>query len=249
VIRVRAQRGPDRTVVAEIRGVTPWRPVQIVGSTPGATVAMVQTAACLISGDDIRIEVVVGAGAQLELIELGATIAHHVRGGSNCQLAIDVTLEPAATLVWGAAPLISAGGSRLQRIVNADLAAGAVALLRDTTVFGRNDEPGGALLSTLHVTHDGRPLLHEQLDTTDESLAGSPVVLGNAGLLDSLLLLGTRDPDCPAGTMSLAGAGAVWRQLPTESPPHLSDGDLVWERWHALVRSSATGSAHDEIEA
>jgi urease accessory protein len=248
VIRVRAQRGPQRTAVAEIRGVVPWRPVQTAGSAPEATVVMVQTTACLVSGDDIRIEVEVGTGAQLQLLELGATIAHHVRGGRGCRLEIDVRLDPGAKLIWAAAPLISTRGSHLQRIVNADLAAGAIALLRDTTVFGRADEPGGAVENTLRATHDGSPLLHERLNTTDDALASSPVVLGSAGLLDSLLLLGIRDAAAPSGTMSLAGAGALWRRLPGGKPSNLSDGDTVWERWRGLVRSQAVGSAH-EIEA
>jgi urease accessory protein len=220
-----------------MRGVVPWRPLLVESFAPDATVVLVQSAACLVSGDDIRIEVEVGAGAQLELLELGATIAHHVRGGCGCRLAIKATLEHGARLVWAAAPLISARGSNLERTVAADLAADAIALLRDTTVFGRTDESGGVLDSTVRATHGGSALLHEWLSTADDTLAGSPVVLGRARLLDSLLLLGTRDPEAPTGTMALAGPGALWRRLAAGEAASLSEGDAVWERWRALVRS------------
>jgi urease accessory protein len=238
VIRVRAQRWPRRTVLAEIRGVVPWRPVPINGSPPDATVVLVQTAACLVSGDDVRIEVEVGAGARLEMLELGATIAHHVRRGPGCQLEINATLGAGARLVWAAAPVISARGSNLKRIVNAELAAGAIALLRDTTVFGRADEPGGVLESAVRVTHDGSALLHERLSTSDDVLAASPLVLGSAGLLDSLLLLGTRDPEAPTGTMGFAGPGALWRRLAVGGAGSLSEGDAVWARWRSLAGSA-----------
>lgn len=111
-VRVVARAGPRGTTLPELRGTVPWRPQPVHGTT--ATVVLVQTAACLLAGDDVRIEITVGDRARLELRELGATVVHHRRGGAAARLAIEIVVGHDATLVWGTAPLISAAGSALR---------------------------------------------------------------------------------------------------------------------------------------
>jgi urease accessory protein len=242
VIRVAARRSPGGTIVPELRGSVPWRPHLVPSSRASAavraaTVVLVQTGACLVAGDDVRLEIEVGAGARLALRELGATIAHHVRAGSAARLTIEVVLEPDAVLVWAAAPLISARGSELVRSLRVTLAPGAVALLRETTVFGRADEPAGALDSRLDATAAGDALLHERLVTGDASLARSPVMMGDARVLDSVLLLGRRDHGRSTDVMDLAGPGSVWRGLNSDTAAVITAGDQVWARWQAMIDS------------
>lgn len=256
LIRVVARRGACGTVVPELRGTVPWRPRLMAGGAapgdgvPGATggtaasVLLVQTGACLLAGDDVRIEVEVEAGARLEIRELGATIAHHVRGGRRARLAIEIIAGPRARLAWAAAPVISSAGSHLQRTLNVALGADATALLRETTVFGRTGETAGVIESIVRATTDGGPLLHERLTTADAALAASPVVAGGARQLDAVLLLGRPAPEPEAGdpergVMRLAGPGAIWRALSRDGAGGLAAGDLIWERWLKLPGAQA----------
>jgi urease accessory protein len=234
-VRVVARAGPRGTTVPELRGTVPWRPQPVRGDSGSATVALVQTAACLLAGDDVHIEIAVGDGARLVLRELGATVVHHGRGGPAARLVVDIAVGCDATLAWAAAPLISAAGSALQRSVSVTLATGAVALLRDATVLGRAGEPGGLLDAHLRATADGVVLLDERLTTADPTLAGSPVMFGDARVLDSVILLG-RGPDRNAvGVMELAGPGAVWRRLDDGAGPGMNDGDARFDHWHHMI--------------
>jgi urease accessory protein len=172
----------------------------------------VQTAATLVSGDDCAIELELGPNASLDILETGATIAHHVRDGPPARMRIDILLGAGARLRWLGRPLVLAAGCALHRTTHVDLADGARALLRETVVLGRSGQQPGALTSRMRATLGGRPLLHEQLDTSDLALLRSPVVAGEAEVLDTLLLLGDRGEELP-GSTQLAGPGTVWRSL------------------------------------
>lgn len=244
MIRVVARRGAGATTVPELRGSVPWRPHLVPGAgssatSPelGATVVLVQTGACLLAGDDVRLEIEVGAGARLTLRELGATIAHHVRAGSAARLTIDVMVQSGGTLAWSAAPLISARGSELVRHLRVALEPGAVALLRETTVFGRAGESAGVLDSRLDAAVAGDPLLRERLVTVDSTLAGSPVMLGDARVLDSVLLLGRRDDGRSGEVMDLAGPGSVWRRLDRDTAAGIASGDRIWAGWRSMINT------------
>jgi urease accessory protein len=238
VVRVVARAGPRGTTVPELRGIIPWRPQPVRGNPGVATVVLVQTAACLLAGDDVRLEVEVGVGAQLTLRELGATIVHHGRGGPPARLAVRVRLETGATLRWAAAPLISSAGSAVRRTLHIDAGPEAVALVRDTLVLGRAGEGGGGVVdSHLRAEHDGRALLDERLETGDGALLSSPAMLGRARVLDAVMLLGRR-ADAPAeGTLELAGPGAVWRSMGPPEEPGMNKGDTVWNQWERSIDS------------
>lgn len=211
---VHAERRGGRTVLTTLRAAAPWapRPLRDASGSGAACVALVQTAATLLSGDDARIELVLGDGAALDVVETGATVAHHVRAGPPAALSVAVTLAAGARLRWLARPLVLAHGSAVERETRVALAAGAQALLRETVVLGRSDEPPGALRSRMRAVHDGRPLLHEQLDTDDLAALRSPVVAETAAVLDAIVLLGARGADVP-GSTQLAGPGTSWRAL------------------------------------
>lgn len=211
--RIHAEHDGGRSLLTTLRSATPWAPRPLRSTTDGtARVALVQTAATLVSGDDARIAIVVGEGAALDVVETGATIAHHVRDGPPARLAVTIELGAGARLRWLGRPLVLAHGCAVARVTRVTLAAGARALLRETVVLGRSGERPGALRSDFRATHDGRPLLHERLDTADLVALRSPVVAGDASLLDSVLLLGARGADLP-GASQLAGPGTVWRAL------------------------------------
>jgi urease accessory protein len=228
---VRADAVDGRTVLRELTGVQPWRPRIVTGSGPVATVALVSTRATLIAGDRIRLSVTVGAGAALEVIEIGATVAHHARSGPTATVAVSLTIEPGASLVWCGQPLIAAAGCRASRDTVADVAAGGRLLLGDTVVLGRSRERAGALTARTRISCDGTPLMEETLDTRELETIDSPVVMGGSRLVRSLTLAGVLDDDPPKGSMRAAGPGMLWRSLETAER---ATADVA-ARWRSLV--------------
>ncbi|WP_205698316.1 urease accessory protein UreD [Conexibacter sp. SYSU D00693] len=172
-----------------------------------------QTTASLLAGDEVALDVRLGPGARLELVEVAGLVAHDVRGGTPARLDVEVVLGPGACLSWDAQPLVLAAGCDLRRTTSVELAAGAAALLRDTVVLGRTGQEPGRAHSALHVALEGRPLHAEQLDTADLPLLRSAVVLGDARVLDAVALFGRRAADRDA--LQLAGPGSV---LPVPAP-------------------------------
>ena len=160
-------------MLSELRAAAPWAPRPLASDDATARVALVQTAATLLGGDRCALAIRLGPGARLELVETGATVAHHARGGAPAQLRVTVALAAGARLTWLARPLVLAAGCAVARETTVALADGAVALLRETVVLGRSGEPPGALAATFRATHAGRPLLHERLDTAPPIAAPS----------------------------------------------------------------------------
>jgi urease accessory protein len=228
-IRIEAERRGGRTVAAVLAGSELVRPRVLAG--PGLRIALVQTAACLLAGDDLALEVSVGPGAALELIEPAATIAHHGRSGPAASWSADVRV--AGSLRWTAAPFVVAAGADVTRTLRVDVAAGGVALLRDLLVFGRAGEEPGALRSETELRHAGRPLLVEALDTRDPAFR-SPAVVGDAKVLDTIALVGTVPLPFP-DTWELPGEGAL-RSLPavTAAAADAAAGPLL-RAWGALL--------------
>jgi urease accessory protein len=235
---VRAAWAGGRTVIRELSGVQPWRP-RIV-SRPGsvATVALVSTRASLIAGDDVRLSVSVGPGAVLEIVEIGATLAHDARSGPPATIQTSLTVEPGGALVWCGEPLIAASGCDALRMTGAEVGAGGRLLLGDTVVLGRARERPGALSARTRIVCDGAPLIDETLDTRDLDTLGSAVVMGGRRVLRSLMLAGILDHDPPESTLRVHGPGMLWRSF----APAESDLRGVAARWRSLVLGGAEGA-------
>ncbi|MEP7764552.1 urease accessory protein UreD [Sanguibacter sp. 25GB23B1] len=201
----------------------------------GARVALVATGALLLAGDHVRIDVHVGAGAWLEVVETSGTVAYDARGGTA---AWDVTVDvdEGGTLVWEGLPFVVAAGADVTRRTTVTLAPDAALLLRETLVLGRTGEVGGDLRSTTRCTIDGRPAFVEDLRLDASRTA--PGVLGPARVLDSILCLGTRPPaNAPvAGQvhLDLDAPGAVLRSVGQRA--HTGSLAAQWPRWTSHVR-------------
>jgi urease accessory protein len=198
-----------------------------------ARVALVQTAASLLSADHITMTVDCGAGCRLELVEVAGMVAHDVRGGPGAQLDVRVALGAGARMSWAARPLTLAAGCDLRRSTRVDLHPDAVLLWRDTIVLGRAGEAPGRMVADLDVRRAETELHAERLDTGDLELLSSPVVLGaGARVLDTLALYGARAPQAE-GTLQLVGPGTI-RPLPA---PSLATAarmlDPLQARWRA----------------
>jgi urease accessory protein len=212
-----------------------------------ARVALVQTAASLLSGDDIRLDVHCGVGCRLELVEVAGMVAHDVRGGETARYDVRVALGAGARMSWAGQPLTLAGGCDLRRKLSASLAAGSALLWRDTLILGRTGETTGRLVSCTTVHHDTRELHSERLDTGDLALLSSCVVAGaGARVIDTLALYGERADDGLG--LQLAGPGTVW---PLPGPSLAATAarlDPAQARWRTTLLHTTTGLREDALD-
>jgi urease accessory protein len=204
------------------------RPMLVDSAVASARVSLVPEGAMLLAGDRISLEVEVGPGARLELVEPAGTVAYDMRG-RDASWDVRVVLREDAVLVWHGEPFVAAAGSRTRRRTDVTLAPGAVLALRETLVLGRYGEPPGEVSQQLTATgSDGRPLLVEEL------------VLGSHRVVGSVLLLGAVVPpdEAVADRFELERGGTLWRRLGREA--HLA---TPADAWTAAVRSCARSAA------
>jgi urease accessory protein len=221
----------------------------------GARVALVATGALLLGGDHVMIDVHVGAGARLEVVETAGTVAFDA-GGTESSWSVRVTLGPGARVVWESLPFVVADGADVTRTTDVTLGEGARALLRETLVLGRTGERGGPVRTRTRATAAGAALLAEALDLLPAART-MPGIIGQARVLDTVLALGWRPgggaaahgpgqgarqeaPHRPGQgavhRLELEGPGAIARRL--DAAAHTSARlDSVWRSWRAELSS------------
>ncbi len=173
-------------------------------------VALVARIALLLAGDDVRIDLRLGPGLSLEVIETAGTVAYDMRGGkASWHLHADV--GAGSSLVWSGKPLVVSAGADVERRTDLTLAEGAVALVRESVVLGRSGEVGGDLRTSTYVDLGGQPLLCEELDLSRAERRAF-AILHTRRCFDSLSLLGVRLADGP-DVLQLAGPGSVARSI------------------------------------
>lgn len=202
----------------------------------GVTIALVATGALLLGGDHVRVEVRVGDGVAVELVETSGTVAYHGRGLASSWTA-DVHVGRGASLVWDALPFVVSDGADVTRTTSLHVHDEGAALLRETLVLGRDGQRGGLLRSATRAVVSGRDLLVEELDLTGGHAV--PGVLGDARVVDSVLLAGARPPaaDEPRGVvvLDLHGPGALARAVGTAA--HVADAGALVDTWRPVLRA------------
>lgn len=188
------------------------RPRPLLPSPDRLRIALVGTRAGLLAGDDLRLDVSVGPGARLELVEPSGLVAYDHRGGTSSWRA-RVDIAEGGELHWDARPFVISTGARVERSMEVSLAAGARMLWRDTLVLGRSGERGGGVRATTHATYDGCELLVEDLDLMDPEMRELPGILGPNRVIGSVTALGTapggQAPPVPHGPGGAGGAGTA----------------------------------------
>jgi len=183
------------------------RPRRLSSRSSAARVALLQPTASLLRGDEVTIQVNVGPGARLELLDVAGIVAHPTRGGPPARLRTVIELGPGAWLEWDAKPLVLCEGCDLRRAITIDMDDGATVLLRDTLVFGRAAEQPGVFKTRTVATYAGAPLHQEALDTSETDALRSEAVIGPARVLDTVAIYGARRPG--HGVLQLAGPGSM----------------------------------------
>lgn len=214
------------------------------GSAPGRRhlrVALIGIHMMLLGGDDVRIEIAVGPGVTLEVIEPAGMVAYDAEGRQS-RWSLDAVLGEGAVLIWEGAAFVAAAGSNVLRDTRVRMGQGARFLLRETLVLGRTGEVAGPLRSITRVSGPENDYLYEDLDL--HGMRHRAVgVLGGSKVMGSVTAAGWRPgppgeertgaPGAGARRFELAQPGAICRAL--AGTAHTADHSLepVYWQWKA----------------
>jgi urease accessory protein len=176
-------RGGTRLVV--LRGEPPLLVRRTGGrGGPGVTVHLVGGAAGPLRGDELRVEVTVGAAAHLTVRSVAAQLALPGRAHlPPSRLAVQARVE--GTLLWSPEPLIAAAGCAHETRTLVEVAEGGELLWREELVCGRHAEPTGSARLATTIRHAGRTIYRHDLAVGPDE--HSPAVLGDFRALGTLV--------------------------------------------------------------
>lgn len=201
----------------EVRWTHAW-PVVLRPTGPGR-MHLVHAAGGPLGGDDLALAVEVGAGAVLAVHSAGATLVQPGAGeaaGTPAHWAVTARVGAAGALHWAPEPTVVADGAALDATLRVELAADAVATVREVVVLGRHGQRGGRYTGGLDVVVAGVPLLAHTtvLDGADPGLCG-PAGTAGARAVGTLVRAG-------AGVRSPTGSGETahvrWAWTPLDGP-------------------------------
>lgn len=203
-----------------LRPCHPKGPEPLIHRHPGvARVAMAAGTAGPLGGDSYALDVQVGAGSTLVLLEVSAMLVLPGANGGPSRMEVSVRVEEGATFVWWPEPVIAARRCNHHHDVRIELAASARMILREEIILGRHGEAPGDLASRLRVTRDGAALYDQSLrfGPSADGWNGA-AVLGNGGAVGSVVAVDpgwTDRPPTPlpfhrdAALTPLAGPGVA----------------------------------------
>jgi urease accessory protein len=200
-----------------------------------ARVAIVQSSATLLAGDDVSTHVRVGPGARLELVEISATLCHPGPAERPILQRIEIDVRPGGLLMLDEQPLIVSAGSHLRRTTRIRLHGDGRCLHREALVLGREGERPGAASVRTRVERDGTPILDEAIDTTQLAVLRSPAVLGKARYVSSAGLWGAAPGELPARALALGPGDTVLRGLGVGAIDGQPVIDSIWPRWREAL--------------
>ena len=154
-------------------------------------VHLVQAAGGPLGGDELALEVHLGAGASLQVRSAAATVVQPGRPPAPARWTVTADLADAAVLDWRPEPTVVCEGAELRSTMAVVLRRGARAVLREVVVLGRAGQRGGRFHGEFTVERDGVPqLVHTLLlDGADPVLAG-PAGTGGARVVGMLAVVG-----------------------------------------------------------
>jgi urease accessory protein len=199
-----------------------WRsaaPV-VLRPTGGHRIHLVQAAGGPLGGDDLALDVRLGAGCAAQLRSAAATVVQAGQSPGPARWAVTASVAQRAVLDWRPEPTVVCDGAQLHSRITVALQPGARAVLRELVVLGRAGQRGGHFVGELAVDLDGSPLLAHTvlLDGTDPVLAG-PAGTGGARVVGMLAVVGESigAPAQDAGEEP----GLRWACAPLDGPGHL----------------------------
>jgi urease accessory protein len=206
--------GRGGTRLTELYGEAPLLPRRTGHGGPGpAEVHLVGGAAGPLGGDELFLELHVGAGATLVVRSVAATMA--LPGPGTSMTRVSATVD--GRLKWLPEPIIAVRGCDHLAESVVELGSQATLIWREELVCGRHREPSGDLQVRTTVRRSGRTISRQDLAVGPRAPGwAGPAVLGGARAAGSLLEVGgPREPgtvhcdEYSAATMRLAPPDAV----------------------------------------
>jgi urease accessory protein len=194
--RLAVELRDGRSVVTELRSAAPWTllPQRRGRLGPGtAVVHLVSSATAPLGGDDLGLEVSVGAGATLHLHGVAATLALPGHRDERSRASIRFDIDVSGTVEFLPEPTVVTARASHSSVLTAELADTARLRYREVLVLGRIGEAAGSLDSTVEITRGGTPLLRQRIDVGDPALAASPAYLAGHRVLATELLVWGED--------------------------------------------------------
>ena len=172
-------------------------------------ILFVGSAASPVGGDEIAIDVMVGAGATASIGTVAATSIWPGPSGERSQIHTAIDVASSGHLDWWPEPLVSIVGSDHRSVTRVALGAAASCTLIEEVSLGRSGQSSGTLELDLRVERDGRPIIHHaERFGPGEPGAGSVVGVGDAHHVISGVVIG---PDAGEAVTLLEPDGrAAW---------------------------------------
>jgi urease accessory protein len=190
----------------------------VVRPTGRGQVHLVQAAGGPLGGDELSLDVRVGAAAELRIRSVAATVVQQGPAGEPASWQVSAEVQAGALLDWRPEPTVVCAGADHRSQLRIDLDPAARLLLREQVLLGRVGEPGGRYRGRLTVTVGGKVLLDTEtlLDGLDAALSG-PAGSGGFRVFGSLLVAGRdlpavaesadRTPELISAVLPLDGPG------------------------------------------
>ncbi|MYW95358.1 urease accessory protein UreD [Amycolatopsis rubida] len=204
--RLVAALDDGRTVLRELKSMAPLTLVPRRRRGPGAVVHLVNSATAPLGGDELRLDVHVGAGAELKLSGVAATLALPGLRAVPSWSTVEVIVEDGGCFEYLPEPTVVTARAEHVAVLRADLAADARFRTREVLVLGREGERPGRLSTTVHVTCGGVPALRQTQTVGDALLDASLAVLARQRVLVTEVEFG--------GECGPAESGPWWSRTP-----------------------------------
>jgi len=188
-----------------------------IGSGTGLTVHVVGGGAGPLRGDDLRLDIEVGPGAELEIRSVAAQLALPGRAHlPQSRLEIHATVAPGASLRWLPEPLIAAAGCDHLTVTRVEVADGGSLFWRDDLVCGRHGEDSGDVRTDTTIRYAGSTLYRHELSVGPNApgWSGAAVLGGGRAIGTVIAAPASLLPPATSGpadyaVMPLAGPGAL----------------------------------------
>jgi urease accessory protein len=144
-----------------------------------------------LGGDDLTLEIDVGAGARLTLRTAAASLTQPGARAGPSRMTVRVNVGAGGALHWLPEPLVAVRGCDHHMVATITMEADATVVWREELVLGRHREVSGSVATHTTVDLDGAPLVRHELALGPEHPAGAgPAVTAGARAAGSLLLVG-----------------------------------------------------------
>lgn len=144
-------------------------------------VLIAASAAAPLGGDQLSLDIRVGAGATADVGTVASTIVLPGPVAAPSSMFTKCVVGSGAHLDWAGEPTVSVVGSDHTVVTHVDLSGSGSCRIVDEVALGRSGEPSGRLRLVVRVERDGAVLVHhEEVFGPDVPGAGSTVSTGDA---------------------------------------------------------------------